>query len=260
MSCGAGETGEPFFGMRTDGTRFSGALVDLVAGRQVVFRRGDKSVQVPWDQLVVWGAYRDRYQGTQLLLADGSRLVAELLRIEAGRVTVAGRTWAETAIPISAIRAVVMQLPAGCLERDLLCERLQAMQPAQDRLVLGNGDQLDGQLVTPVRLEAGEFNPTTIQWRMEDGGAAVPIRLDRVVAIVPRHANGMARSSSRAGIVVGWRDGSRLYANQVTRQGGALDVQLGGAVRLKTEPTAGGENPWHDVVFIQPMNTQVVYL
>ena len=99
----------PLIGLHVDGTRFTGVLADLTIGGDVVFHHGDTLIRIPSGQLVTWGAYQDRYQSTQLVLRDGSRLVAEILRIESDRIVIAGRVWAECAIPLSQVRAVVLR-------------------------------------------------------------------------------------------------------------------------------------------------------
>lgn len=249
----------PLIGLRVDGTRFTGALADLTIGGDVVFHHGDTLIRIPSGQLVTWGAYQDRYQSTQLVLRDGSRLVAEILRIESDQIVIAGRVWAECAIPLSQVRAVVLRAPAGNLQRDQLFDRLQSLSSDQDRLILENGDELVGRLVTPVQPEPGGFNPIAIKWQIADGDGAVQIPLDRVVALVPHRASGVSQVGTGKVVVLGFDDGSCLLAENISHKGGTLTIGVCGTVRLEIESGAGAD-PWRRVVSVQPLMTDIIYL
>ena len=64
-----------------DGEPFAAQVVAIDAQWNITFQRaGDAQVLAARD-LVYWGAYRDAYRGTQILLVDGSLLCAEVLEI-----------------------------------------------------------------------------------------------------------------------------------------------------------------------------------
>ena len=93
------------------GESFAATLIDVADQDEFVFDEDSQRRSVKFDDLVSWGSYADRSQGTQLVMADGSVLVADVLGIEQDAVVVVGRLWQETRLPRMAVRAILFHPP-----------------------------------------------------------------------------------------------------------------------------------------------------
>lgn len=224
------------------------------------FDQAGQTVVVPRDQLVFWGAFRDRYDRSWVVLHDGSVLVAELLRIEAEAVVMAGRLWPETRLPRSEVRAIVLRPPFNSLKRDRLMFRVLSGERKKDLLLLEHGDELRGRVPDVVKPEPGAFHPETINWPVQDAVEPVKLSLRKVTAIL--FAADQAESSNRpAAQWVGLRDGSRLVAVQVEQARDSLRFELAGGIEITTDVVGiSGSNPFEAVSCLQPMGAHVKYL
>ena len=200
------------------GESWGATLVDVVDQDEFVFAQDSQRRSVKFDDLVSWGSYADRSQGTHLVMADGSLLVADVLGIEQDAVVVVGRLWQETRLPRAAVRAILFHVPGDLSRRDELYWRAVANDRQESRLLLENGDELTGQLPDVVPREAGAFQLTRITWIGEDSKQSVEVPLDRVIAVLLTAGTQDAPLKSVNTVVVGLRDGSLIRANHATRR------------------------------------------
>ena len=119
--CLAGETptDEPI-ALLTDGRAVASRLHGIAENGDWLFNQSGQAVTVARNQLVFWGAYRDRFNRSWIMLQDGSLLVADLLGIEGNEVVIAGRLWPETRLPRSLVRAILFRPPLDSSARDAL--------------------------------------------------------------------------------------------------------------------------------------------
>ena len=87
LPCLAGEppADEPI-ALLADGRAVASRLRGIADNGDWLFNQSGQAVAVARNQLVVWGAYRDRFNRSWIMLQDGSLLVADLLGIEATRL------------------------------------------------------------------------------------------------------------------------------------------------------------------------------
>ncbi|MFO7902818.1 MAG: NPCBM/NEW2 domain-containing protein [Pirellulaceae bacterium] len=207
-----------------------------------------------------WGTHRDHPDKSWVFLNDGSRLVADLLRIEAEAVVVAGRLWPETRLPRSLVRAILLQPPLNAIDRDRLVFRVLAGDRDEDLLLLDHGDELRGTAPDVVKPEPGEFHPENIAWIIQGSVDPVELPLRNVTAIlfaVDRPVPPPARHTQWVGL----SDGSRLLSTSVARARNSLVFELPVGMTLETDATGISEaNPFEAVVFLQPRGGGLKYL
>ncbi len=258
----------------SDGRAVAAVLRGVAKNGAWIFDSADESVVVNRDQLVLWGAYRDRPSRSWVLLSDGSLLVVDLLGIEKNAVVVAGRMWPETRLPRSLVRAILFRPPLDSLARDTLVLRAFVEQRTEDHLLFEHGDELRGRVPDMVKPEPGAFHPEKIRWALRGSQEPVALSLQRVTALLFAADRGTTNGNAadrtiveRAGVAnatgtqwVGLRDGSRLLVTDVTRSKDALTFTLAAGNRMVTEAELSGANPFDAVVFLQPIGTDIRYL
>jgi hypothetical protein len=208
-----------------------------------------KAVETPVEQIVSWGAPREAV-GAQVLFADGSVLVAELTAIDGERLTVVSPTLGAVTIPLTQVAAYVAHPPTDSWRRDAFLAKLIAAQGESDRLLLENGDELGGTLLssdgTSIRLDA------TIGAAK---GNEIETPLENVAAIVFNPALRAKPRVTPPRTWIGFDDGSLLLANDL-----ALSDEQWTLTRpegAKWETRGIRQSP---VQFLQPLDGQATYL
>ncbi len=245
--CAAAEQGATI--VPVQGERFSGRLLGVDADWNVRLRVGDEERQLPAADLVTYGALADPVvragsaaQGAHLVLADGGLLVADVLKTHDDKLKVYSFLFGEVDIPLERLSAVLFQPSSEPGRRDALLNNLLSDDAETDRLMVADGETLNG-AITSVNESEIEFNP---------GSGPVKIKAARVAALAfnPKLADRAPRPGFRA--MVGFSDGGRLLAASLVVDQGAL--------RLKDTRGLTWETEAKHLVCLQPLGGRVTYL
>jgi hypothetical protein len=177
--------------------------------------------------LATWGAFSEPARGIQIVLADGSLLVAENLRIENEHLAGNAPTFGKFNLPLTLVLGIIFRPPHDDAARDKLLDR--ALDPAgnSDRLLLENGDELSGTIT------ALADNRVTLQ----TDANPLEVKLDTLRAVL---FNPTLVDKPRAGglrAVAGFRAGDRLTALEMITDGDQTRFKLAGGIKLSA-PTA----------------------
>ncbi len=238
-----------------DGDSFHARIAAVDRDWNVTFDAGEDRRVLPVQDLVHWGAYSDSYQGTQILLADGSLLMAEVLEIADERIVVYGELWGQTNLPLSQIRGVVFNPPVAPFGRDRLHDRILTANGALDRLLLENGDVVSGS-VKGLR-EASDTDPNdSPAVSISTEGRDVEIPIDKTAAVVFNPALVETPKHRGLRVLMGFRDGSLAVVEQIGQGGVFVQLKLPGRVELK----ADSETIWTELTLLRPFGQRVTYL
>ena len=208
----------------------------------ITFRVGDKLRVVPTRELAYWGRYRDVEAGPQMILADGSVIRADLLKLDdqsliIGDATGLGRgLWDQSVLPRSALCAIVWQPPAGTADRDRLWQELKTEKAGEDKLLLVGGESLAGTLTAapldgPFLPEGTKPGPGAFLWHSRGQAEPLAIPASKVRAI--QFANLLpAAGPARPALWIGCKDGSLVQASSVAAAGDKLTIKLVGRRRI----------------------------
>jgi hypothetical protein len=239
----------------------------------ITFRVGDKLRVVPTRELAYWGRYRDVEAGPQMILADGSAIRADLLKLDdealvIGDATGLGRgLWDQSVLPRSALSAIVWQPPAGTADRDRLWQELKTEKTGEDKLLLVGGESLSGTLAAaplagPFVPEGARPGPSNFLWHSRGQAEPLAIPASKVQAI--RFANLLPGARpSRPALWIGLRDGSLVQASSVAAANDKLTIKLASGGELTTTlagRSAEGATFWNDVTWLQSSGGDVVWL
>ncbi len=233
--------------LRRLGQPFSEATL-IAAGADGTLRfAGGEEKTLPASDLISWGAPVEA-EGSQVHFADGGVLVAGYAGLKEDRLGVFSTIFGDLDLPLTQLAVVVLRSPTDPWRRDAMLRRLLELGGDTDRLVLENGDELTGLLISgdgeKIQLES------TLGAKAKQ---AVDVPVESVAAIV---FNPALRAKARAktnGTWLGLSDGSLIQMEAWTLEGASLALtRTGGSSWKSTVPKA--------VRFVQPLGGQVQYL
>ncbi|MDZ4784032.1 MAG: NPCBM/NEW2 domain-containing protein [Planctomycetia bacterium] len=212
---------------------------------QFDYQDGAKTVVA--SDVISWGAPVEA-EGSQVLLADGGVLVAGYAGLSEDRLAVDSNLFGGLELPLTQLAVVVLRSPTDPWRRDAMLRRLLELSRDTDRLVLENGDELTGLLVSG--------NGEKIQLESTLGVNAkqvIDVPVESVAAIVFNPALRANLRAATKGAWIGLSDGSLMQTETWTLDGVELAL------------TRPGGRPWKSTVpqavrFVQPLGGKVKYL
>jgi hypothetical protein len=190
-----------------------------------------KSIRISRDSLVCWGHYLDRAESQQILLNDGSLLVANVVAIEHSVLKIESRFWKPQSIPLEQVLAIQFFPRSDVDRRFRLLETLKAAADT-DRVWLANGDTLPGTLTALQQVaERGKSRLVTLQL----DGNEVSLEFDLLDRV--RFAD-HERKAELAALQVGLIDGSLLQINSIGDAQVGADYELAGGITLHSRNRA----------------------
>ena len=239
-------------------SRFEDQLVDVSADWTATFARQGA---VGPNQLVHWGTYRDVSEGPQIVLADGSLLLADVLGMDRNELSIGldlskfGREplWEDVRLPLDRLRGVLYQPPSPSADRDRMLDRLETVEGSDDQLWLGNGDVLSGTLEAPIPpgVEQGE---TLLAIRVRNRSIRIPE--SKLLAVVFNPALAKTSAEPPRAAVLGFRDGSLVMATAIESGPQQVRLTLAGDIRL----AANRERFWRELCYFAPPNPRIEYV
>ena len=241
--------------LSTSGPPFSAALVAADGRGKLTFRSGGQLRTLPLAELVSWGSPGRITAHSQVLLADGGVLAAEIVSCDEERLRIDSDLFGELELPLQFVLGAIFHPPADARLGDRLVARLRAAAgrgqaeegqaaPRQnsDRLILENGDELTGTIAAIAESSL----------RLKTPAGPVEIELARLVAL---NFNPSLLSDVRprgSYCLVGFSDGSRVAAAALEIDGASARVTLAGGRQWSAEAGA--------VTFLQGFGGKAQYL
>lgn len=215
-------------------------------------------------ELFAWGRYEDRPEAPLAVLADGSLLAGEFQRLEANRLVWYSQLFGELSVGLDQVRGLLLQPPTAPLERDRLLHRLRTAERGSDRLLLDNGDELQGVLgPEPADMPRMDDELDEAFWLTVSGREPAAIPRGRVTAVIFNPALLVPQRPVELAWEVGWSDGSLLQVVGVRtgdavpdQAGGWLELLLPGGVKLASDAQTLSD----DVTWLAPLGTRARYL
>lgn len=238
-----------------EGESFPARIASVDDNWNVTFDLGGNRRVLPVQDLVHWGAYKDSYQGTQVLLANGSLLMAEVLEIADERIVVYGDLWGQANLPLSQVKGVVFNPPVAPLDRDRLHEKIVTATGATDRLLLENGDAVTGSVKGLGETPDTDPNdsPTVV---VSTEGRDVEIPIEKTCAVVFNPALVETPKPRGIRVLMGFQDGSLAVVEQIAQGRVFAQLKLPGRVELKVDP----DMVWEELALMRPFGPRVTYL
>jgi len=221
----------------------------------------------PLADLCWWGEWREPRASTQIVLVDGSLIVADVIAIDKEHLSADWALGGEFKLPLESVGGILLAPPVDRQGADVLRFRLHggdapssnASTPARsaseelplnahkaqndsDRLILLNGDELAGEILSldentlKIRTAAGEMN----------------IAKEKIAAVAFNPSLAAKPNSADARLWVGTSDGSRLLVSSLVIEVETAKLKFASGISL-TLPAA-------KITAIQPLAGRTTYL
>jgi hypothetical protein len=233
-------------GLPAVGEAFHAQLVGAGPAGKLRFSGAGAPSELPLADLALWGAFVEPSQGPQIVLADGSLIVVDSLRIEKEQVRATSLLLGKITVPLDLVAGIIFRPPLDLAIRDQLRARMLAATGETDRVLLDNGDELSG---TIVGLDDAKAEPV-LQLQGEVGKTEIPA--DKLAAILFNATLVNKPRISGLRTLVGMRDGSRVTAMEISADKVGAKLNLAGGVMLQL--------PLDAIVALQVLDGRAVYL
>lgn len=257
-----------------DGASIAGRLAGIDAELNIKLLADERLRIVSPRELVAWGEYADVERGPQMVLADGSVLVADLLALEGPNFTIGdasglGRVlWNESSLPLDQVWGILLQPAADPLARDRMVRQILDYRGAEDQLLLVGGATVGGTLAAvPLagRFLPDEGPPPAEVFEISRRGDAEPLTVAaaKVAALLLAAPLAPSRKPLEPYLVVGFRDGSLLNVASVRTAADKVEFTLVGGGKVSA-PLADWDDPaktlWDRVTLVESRQPRVVFL
>ncbi|HEX4000043.1 MAG TPA: NPCBM/NEW2 domain-containing protein [Pirellulales bacterium] len=202
--------------------------------------------QMPAADLCWWGRWAEPHGQTQVLLVDGSLIVADIADIDKQRALLDWSSGGSVKLPLEIIAGIVFHPPADPQSGDALLAKLPTAGAGGDRLLLVNGDAISGELlsltddVVRIRTAAGELK----------------VRTAKIAALAMNSALAAKPHPTSARAWLGLSDGSRLLVSATTFDDVKAHVSLASAPANAPPLELSAD----DICALQPLGGRCVYL
>ncbi|MEW4564343.1 NPCBM/NEW2 domain-containing protein [Bremerella sp. JC770] len=194
-----------------------------------------------------------RFGNPQLIRDDGvivfedrSRIVAKELHTEGTQLRAYNRLWDEMKFPLRHLRGILLRSYLNPDETQIALDRIHAYQGTRDRLLLANGDYIDGTF--------RRLTPLSVEFQI--GDKALKLDRKRIAEIHFARSAGKLPTAEQ-GMWVGLRDGSMLLATELSLTDDILRVRLSQGVSMRSSNL---ENAFAYVKYLRPLASDVTYL
>jgi hypothetical protein len=224
------------------GAPFEGQLQSISADGQATFLADGAPRTMSLADVARHGAFVEPGQGIEVLLAGGSRIVADAVHTADEKLHVESALLGEQIIPLEFVAGLVLNPPRDVQDRDRLTNRVLEPTARSDRLLLSNGDELTGTVASV----------TATAVLIESQGQKLSVELPRIAAVAFDPTLAATAHAARGHALVGLRDGSRIAATGLI----VNDKQ----VQLTMPDRSTWTFPADALVCVQPLAGKATYL
>lgn len=204
-------------------------------------RSGEQTLAA--QELVEWGAPEERRRGPQVLTAGGSVLVCRDITIADDVLDAKSDFAGNIRLPLESVRGVIFRPAMHRLRRDRLEHRIVASDGDADRLILSNGDELEGTVL--------EATPTRVSF--SHNVAETNIETQRLLAILFNPSLIEPADPKKTQMRVGLQDGSLLHVSSLVVSNKTADLMLSTGLALSSTES-------QQIAYLQPVKNRLTYL
>lgn len=244
-----------------EGKAFVGELVAVDDDWGLTFQADGGPRRIAAADLVRWGTLADLGGDALILLVGGGALAADVRTIESEHLVANCFLFGEVRLPLARLRGVVFRPPPQRLERDRLLDHVAQSTGARDRLLLENGDVVEGLLAGGGRPAVQGPPPPrenavlkSLRMQLDTGATDIPV--DRVKAIIFNPSLVETPQLRGLRMWLGFEHDGFFVVERIASQDGLISLTLPGGIRLQTDDEGFRES----VQFLQPLGGNTVYL
>ena len=221
------------------------------------FLADGKSLSIPMNQLVRWSQPIVKLSNSELILADGSRIVIaeswtglSSIKIDDSKVSISTKFFGDQAFPRHQLQGLLINPPADLTRKTRLRDQLAKSSDQHDRLFLTNQDILIGKLQA---LTTDQIAGRTVEtFAFTTGNITLNIPINRVLAI---SLGNTQEIDTRGNLLIGLSDGSLLEAISLQSEATSLQsIETEYKLNLTTGTNLNGSK-LTDIVLLQSLSS-----
>jgi hypothetical protein len=228
-----------------EGAAFKARLRTVDADWRLTFD-GSLAASAPKEMVAAdlcwWGRWAEPRGQTQILLIDGSLIVADVAGMDKEQAVLDWKSGGAVKLPLEIVAGIVFHPPADPQSADALLAKLPTSGGDADRLLLVNGDSIGGELLS--------LADDTVHMRTAAG--KLDVRTDKIAAVAMNSALAAKPRPASARAWLGLADGSRLLVSSMVDDGAKAQITLAAGPRI----TLGAD----DICALQPLDGRTQYL
>jgi len=241
-------------GFTTAGKSFTGQLVAIDNSWSASFTG---QVPMPGTQIVYWGQLAENQFDTTVILSDDSALVGTILTFSPKQLTIGNdpqslrdSLWSKVELSTEVVRGAIIRSLPELADRDRLLQDVKQHRGKDDMVWLGNGDRLEGQLLSSQLQGRGG------KWSVHTDSGNVDVDPENVLAIALHNSQQDSNIDAPNIAVIGFRDGSVIRVAEVRSTTTNYEFKLvcGATLSIDMGTFAG------QVCYFRPPNDAVTYL
>ena len=237
---------------------FHAQLTDIDHEWRIHFRTADAVTVVPINDLLYYGAYRENNNRSLVVLSDGSILAADVLAFNGESLLVFNELFGEFLLPSEQLRGVILTPPTATTQHDQLLHQIQHEALQNDRVILDNGDVLEG-LFTGMPQNDSHVNDTaaTTLWiTLKSPRQSTKVPFEKVAAFFFNSSLATTARPLEQAVVIGFADGSKLTVSSLEIHDKNITVSLLTNVRL----SADAKTFFSQVRYLRPLKNDAIFL
>jgi len=212
---------------------------------------------IPPAQIVYWGQLTENQLDTTVILSDDSAVVGTILTYSSEQLTIGNdpqtfrdSLWSKVELPTDLIRGAIIRSLPDVADRDRLLQDVKHHSDKNDMLWLGNGDRLEG------RLLSSQLQGRGGKWSMHTDSDNVDVDPQNVLAIALNTSQRNSNTDPQHMAIIGFRDGSviRVAEMRSTPTNYEFKLVCGATLSIDMRTFAG------QVCYFRPPNDAVTYL
>ncbi len=203
-------------------------------------------VTIDLGDLVEWGVPAEYRKITYVVLADGGAVAAETVAVTGEFLDFISASLGSHTVGLAQVRGVVFRPPASTAARDRLFQSLASATGDRDRVLMIDGDELQGTLTS---LDSRHVS-------LQAAVGAAQVELGRVAAVVFNPALTAKPNLSGRRFLVGFHDGSQFTARSVSSKEGRVAF----VPTIEVRPEDAWECELGDLVSLQTFGGRATYL
>jgi NPCBM/NEW2 domain len=240
-----------------EGVPFKARLQAISAEGMISWElRGGEVKKRPLAGLCWWGEWAETRPQTQVVLVDGSLIVAEVIGIGKEHLAADWSLGGNFKLPLEWVGGILLEPPVDRQQADLMrsivafrsakersfAERKATLPSDTDRLILLNGDELTGEILA--------LDESTVKIRTTAG--EVSVAKEKIAAAAFNPSLAAKPNPADARFWIGFQDGSRVLAASLAIERETAKIKLAAGPQIDV--------PAAKIVAIQPLAGHNTYL
>ena len=243
-----------------NGTTSQTSLLDIQSDRVTVSQLDSKPTEVPFEQILSIGNPSDQPEFDQIVLRNGSVLVAVVKSVGLEKIQIESRVWNNKFIPTHMVKGIVFQPRSTVVQRQIEIDAILGSTHSKVQLRLDNEDTVQGRLSQPNSIEQSKGSGG-IYFEINDQPSTIAIEKTRSITFADTaKKKGDVMVSDLRPHELGLTDGTLLTFESAKVTVDAVSITLTSRFELNADAMIRGKSFWSRVCYFRPSSKSIRFL